>query len=144
MWRNRPLRTDTTTCLRISSIDKVMPLKSPFNCLWWLQKKEIYMRTQTQIYRKIYAVDIRYFQYHSLESSLCRNFYLVPTTFSLTPFGNIINPFGISNSAISNFHYVKQFSRSIQSFLGCIPSAIPNIRMRFSNESYCLFQAFEC
>ena len=68
-------------------------------------------------------------------------FYLVPSAFSLT---SLINLFGISNSAISNFCYVKQFVRSLQLFLGCFPSAISNIRMRFSNESYSSFQAFEC
>ena len=57
---------------------------------------------------------------------------------------SLINPFGISNYAISNFYYAEQFSRSFQLFLGCFPSAISNIRMRFSNEPYCSFQAFEC
>ena len=74
-----------------------------------------------------------------LELLLCRTFYLVPSALSLT---SLINPFGISNSATTNCHYVEQFSRSPQSYKGCFPSAISNIRMRFSNESYCLFQNF--
>ena len=53
------------------------------------------------------TVDIRYFKL-----SLCRTIYLVLSAFLLTSF---INPFGISNSAISNFHYVQQFSRSFES-----------------------------
>ena len=78
---------------------------------------------------------------HSIsELSLSQTFHLVPSAFSLTSF---INPFGISNSAILNFHYVKQFSGSLQSFLGCFPSTISNIRMRFLNESYCSFQSFK-
>ena len=52
------------------------------------------------------AISTRY-----LELSLCRTFYLVPPAFSLT---SLINPFGISNSAISNFHYVEQFSRTFK------------------------------
>ena len=76
-----------------------------------------------------------------LQLLLCRTFYLVPSAFSLA---SLINRFGISNSTNSNFHSVEQFSRSLQSFLGCFPSAISNIRMRFSNESYCSFQTFEC
>ena len=80
------------------------------------------------------TVDIRY-----LELSLCRTFYVVPSAFSLT---SLINLFGISNSATSNFHYVEQFFRSLQSFLG--PSVHSNIRLRFSNELYCSFQAYEC
>ena len=67
-----------------------------------------------------------------LEYQLSRTFYLVPSAFSLTC---LINPFGISNSAISNCHYVQQFSRSFKSSLGCFPSAVSYIRMRFSNES---------
>ena len=78
---------------------------------------------------------------HYLELSLCRTFCLVSSTFSIN---SPINPLGISNSSILNFHYVKQFSRSLQWFLGCFPSAIWNIWMRFSNESYSSFQAFEC
>ena len=67
-----------------------------------------------------------------LEYPLSRTFYLVRSAFSLT---SLINPFGISNSAISNFHYVQQFSGSFKSSLGCFPSAVSYIRMRFSNES---------
>ena len=63
-----------------------------------------------------------------LEYPLSRTFYLVPSAFSLT---SLINPFGISNSAISNCHYVQQFSRSFKSSLGCFPSAVSYIRMRF-------------
>ena len=81
------------------------------------------------------TVDIRY-----LELSLCRTFYLVPSAFSLT---SLINTFGILNSAILNFRYVEQFFRYLQSFFSCFPFAILNIRIRFSNESYCSFQAFK-
>ena len=49
--------------------------------------------------------DIRF-----LELSLFRTFYLIPSAFPLTS----LNPFGILNSAISNFHYVEQFSRPLQ------------------------------
>ena len=77
---------------------------------------------------------------HYLELSLCRTFCLVPSTFSII---SLINPFAISNSAILNFHHVK-LSRSLQWFLGCFPAAVWNIWMRFSNESYSSFQAFEC
>ena len=91
---------------------------------------------------KAYTVDIRYLSNtRYLELSLYQTIYLVPSTFSLT---SLINPFGLLNSDISNFHYVEQFSRSMQSFLGCFSSAISNIRMRFSSESYCSFQAFKC
>ena len=65
--------------------------------------------------------------------SLSWTFDLVSSAFSLT---SLINPFGISNSAIWNFHYVPQFPRFLQSFLDCFRSAISNIRMRFSNKSY--------
>ena len=67
-----------------------------------------------------------------LEYPLSRTFYLVRSAFSLT---SLTNPFSISNSAISNCHYVQQFSRSFKSSLGCFPSAVSYIRMRFSNES---------
>ena len=53
------------------------------------------------------TVDIRYFKL-----SLCRTTYLVLSAFSLTSF---INTFGISNSAISKFHYIQQFFRSLKS-----------------------------
>ena len=49
-----------------------------------------------------------------LKLSLCGTFYLVPSIFSLI---FLINPFGTSNSVISNFHYVEQFSLSL--FLDC-------------------------
>ena len=47
------------------------------------------------------------------------------------------------NSDIYNFHYVEQFSQSIQSLLSCFSSAISNIGMRISNKSYYSFQAFK-
>ena len=85
------------------------------------------------------TVDIRYLEYPPSQILTILNFLFGP--FSI-PF-NFPYKSGISNSAISNFHYVEQFSRSLQSFLGCFPSTISNIRMRLSNESYCSFQAFE-
>ena len=78
---------------------------------------------------------------HCFELSPCGTFYLVPSSFSLTSF---INPFGISNSPISNFYCVEQFCRPLQSFSGCLPSTLSITRMMLSNESYCLFKAFEC
>ena len=48
---------------------------------------------------------------HYLELSLCWIFYLVLSAFSLI---SLINPFGILNSVISNFHCVKMFSWSLQ------------------------------
>ena len=53
-----------------------------------------------------------------LELSLCRTFYLVPSAFSLT---SLINPFGISNSAISNFHYVEDFFSIPSVIFGLFP-----------------------
>ena len=75
-----------------------------------------------------YTVDIRYLEYPLSRTFSISNFYLVPSAFSLT---SLVNPLGISNSAISNFHYVKPFFRSRQSFLGCFLSAIWNIWMGF-------------
>ena len=50
---------------------------------------------------------------HYLELSLYQTFCLVSSPFSLT---SLISPFSISNHAISNFYYVEQLSRSLQSF----------------------------
>ena len=95
-------------------------------CFLWLRK---YLQSISAISNTRY-----------LDLSLCRTFYLVSSAFLLI---SLLNPFGISKSAILNVHYVEQFSLSRQSFLDCFPSAISNIRMRFSNESYCSFLTYE-
>ena len=116
-------------------------------CYCFMEKlQDVLYKDQWQLFADVLqnAVDIRYHEYplSRYPLSLCRTVSLAHSAFSLI---SLINPFGISNSAISNFHYVEQFSRTLQLFLGCgLPSTISNIRMRFSNESYCSFQAFEC
>ena len=52
-----------------------------------------------------------------LELSLSRTFSLVPSAFLVT---FLIITFGISNPAISNFHYVKQIFRSLQLYYPAI------------------------
>ena len=52
------------------------------------------------------------------------NFSSVSSALSVT---TLINSFGISNPAISNFHYVELFSRSLQLFLGLFSIAISNV-----------------
>ena len=64
-----------------------------------------------------------------LELSLSRTFSLVPSALSITA---LINSFGISNPATSNFHYVKLFSRSFQLFLGLFSIGYLE-RFRFTN-----------
>ena len=55
---------------------------------------------------------------------LSRIFSSVPSALSVT---TLINSFGISNPAISNFHHVELFSRSLQLFLGLFSIAISNV-----------------
>ena len=57
-----------------------------------------------------YKVDIRYLEY-----PLSGTFSSVSSALSVTA---LVNSFGFSNPAISNFHYAKLFSRSLQRFLG--------------------------
>ena len=63
-----------------------------------------------------------------LKLFLWHTFSLVPSAFSFT---SLINQVVVSNFAISNFHYVRQFSRTLQSFFGCFPPSISNIQQRF-------------
>ena len=65
-----------------------------------------------------------YSRHHYLEYPLSRTFTMLIFLFGpLNILMNfLLNPFVISNSTISNFHYMKQFSRSPQSFFGCFPS----------------------
>ena len=56
-----------------------------------------------------------YSRHPYLESPLSRTFSLVSSALSLTAF---IKWFHISNPTMSNFHYVKLFSRSLMCFLG--------------------------
>ena len=56
-----------------------------------------------------------YSRHPYLESPLSRTFSLVSSALSLTAF---IKSFHISNPAMSNFHYVKLFSRSLLCILG--------------------------
>ena len=57
-----------------------------------------------------------------LELSLCRAFYLVLSAFSLT---SLINLFGSSDFTISNFHYVEQFSWSLQRYFALFSIRYP-------------------
>ena len=76
-----------------------------------------------------------------LELSLCQNFYLFPSAFWLT---SLIDPFGISNFAISNFHYVEgtknvlgpfsQFSQTFQSGFWINRT----VHFRYSNVNNCI------
>ena len=77
-------------------------------------------------------LNIRY-----LDLSLYQTSYLVSSTFSLI---SLMSPFGISNSAILNFHYVEQFSCSLQSFFDCLPSAIRyhTVHFRHTNVNNCI------
>ena len=56
-----------------------------------------------------------YIRHPYLESPLSRTFSLISSALSLTAF---IKSFHISNPTMSNFHYVKLFSRSLMCFLG--------------------------
>ena len=61
-------------------------------------------------WKNITTVDICYLKY-----PLSRTFSSVPSALLVSA---LINSFGISNSAISKFHYVKLFFHSLQCFLG--------------------------
>ena len=84
-----------------------------------------------------------------LELSQYQNFYLVPSAFWLT---SLIDPFGISNSAISNFHYVEgtknvlgPFSQFSQTFQSCF-RINRSVHFGYSNVNNCiektLFRSF--
>ena len=64
------------------------------------------------------------------------------SNFLFGPFSFLIN-FPYKSVRYLELRYLE-FSRSLQSFLGCFPSATSNIRIKFSNESYCSLQIFEC
>ena len=75
-----------------------------------LQRAEFNFHTKILIQSTFAISNTRY-----LKLPLSQNFSSVPSAASVTA---PINSFGISNSAISNFHNVELFSRFLQGFLG--------------------------
>ena len=72
-----------------------------------------------------YTVDILYLECPLFRTSIISNFFFGPSALSVTA---LINSSGVSDPAISNFHYIELFSPSVQRFLwGCFPSAISRV-----------------